>query len=79
MTARSLFALAAALGTETHREAVTPAELDGTEVWAVNALHGIRIATGWVDGPSLAAEPGRLALWRARRDALRKRLEGPTT
>jgi branched-subunit amino acid aminotransferase/4-amino-4-deoxychorismate lyase len=79
VTARSLFALAAALGTETYREAVTPAELDGTEVWAVNALHGIRIATGWVDGPSLAAEPGRLALWRARRDALRKRLEGPTT
>lgn len=79
VTARSVFGLAAALGVETHREPATPAELDGTEVWALNALHGIRIVTSWVDtegaaasGPQLAELPGRLALWRSRREALRK-------
>jgi branched-subunit amino acid aminotransferase/4-amino-4-deoxychorismate lyase len=72
VTARSLFGLAAALGIETHREPATPAELAGTEVWALNALHGIRIVTAWIDGPELAELPGRLALWRERRDALRK-------
>lgn len=76
VTARTLFGLAAALGVETHREAVTPAELDGTEVWALNALHGIRIVTGWIDGPKLAEDPGRLTLWRNRRQALRRPLEG---
>ncbi|GAA3742329.1 aminotransferase class IV [Leifsonia bigeumensis] len=82
VTARSVFGLATALGVETHREPVTPAELDGTEVWALNALHGIRIVTSWVDGADedgagrgrlqLAELPGRLALWRSRREALRK-------
>jgi branched-subunit amino acid aminotransferase/4-amino-4-deoxychorismate lyase len=77
VTARSLFGLAAALGVPTHREAATPAELDGTEVWALNALHGIRIVTAWLDGPdrdgpSPAELPGRLALWRERRHALLK-------
>jgi hypothetical protein len=43
-------------------------------VWALNALHGIRIVTGWVDGPATAELPGRLDVWRARLDALRKPL-----
>lgn len=72
VTAKSLFALASALGVETHRERVTPAELDGTELWALNALHGIRIVTRWVDGPQLAELPGRIGGWRERRDVLRK-------
>lgn len=74
VTARSLFGLASALGVESFREAVTPSELEGTEVWALNALHGIRIVTRWVDGPALAEKPGRLALWRERRSALRRPL-----
>lgn len=72
VTARSVLALAVALGHDTHEEAVTPAELDGCEVWAVNALHGIRIVTGWLDGPSTAELPGRLETWRARLHALRR-------
>ena len=40
-----------ALGVDLLKEAVTPVELDGTEIWAVNALHGLRIVTGWNDGP----------------------------
>ncbi|HEY2642806.1 MAG TPA: aminotransferase class IV [Galbitalea sp.] len=72
VTVRSLLALASALGVETYEEAVTPAELDGTELWSLNALHGIRIVTEWVGGPGLAQLPGRLAIWRARMDALRR-------
>jgi branched-subunit amino acid aminotransferase/4-amino-4-deoxychorismate lyase len=72
VTVRSLLTLATALGIETYEEAVTPAEIADTELWALNALHGIRIVTRWIDGPPLAQLPGRLALWRARMDALRK-------
>ena len=72
VTARSVLTLARALGIDTHEEAVTPAELDGTELWALSALHGIRIVTRWVDGPELAEKPGRLAQWRTRLDALRR-------
>lgn len=71
VTARSLLGLAAALGVDTYQESVTPAELDGCEVWALSALHGPRIVTRWVDGPSMAALPGRLDLWRTRLAALR--------
>jgi branched-subunit amino acid aminotransferase/4-amino-4-deoxychorismate lyase len=72
VTSRSVLALAAALGVETYEEAVTPAELDGTELWSLSALHGIRIVTEWKDGPSLAELPRRLAAWRARLEALRQ-------
>ena len=72
VTAASVLTLAAALGIETYEEAVTPAELDGTELWALSALHGPRIVTGWVDGPSTAELPGRLGTWRSRLEKLRK-------
>lgn len=80
VTVRSVLALAAATGVEVLRERATPADLEGCEVWALNALHGIRIATAWVDGPATAEEPGRLGAWRARLDALRRPLvaEGVT-
>jgi branched-subunit amino acid aminotransferase/4-amino-4-deoxychorismate lyase len=77
VTARSVQTLAAALGHDLHEEAVTPAELDGTELWVLSALHGIRIATGWVDGPQLAERPGRLGAWRARVDRLRRPVVSP--
>jgi branched-subunit amino acid aminotransferase/4-amino-4-deoxychorismate lyase len=77
ITARSVLTLARALGLDTHEEAVTPAELDGTELWVLSALHGIRIATSWVDGPALAEQPGRLATWRSRLDALRRPIHEP--
>ncbi|MET0989025.1 MAG: aminotransferase class IV [Glaciihabitans sp.] len=74
VTVRSVLALATAMGIETYQEAVTPAELDGTELWALSALHGARIVTRWVDGPALAELPGRLASWQARLGALRQPL-----
>lgn len=70
VTARSVLTLARALGLDIHEEAVTPAELDGTELWIVNALHGIRIVPRWIDGPELAEKPGRLEQWRTRLNAL---------
>jgi hypothetical protein len=74
ITARSVITLATALGVEVHYESVAPADLDGLEIWALSALHGPRIVTGWVDGPGPAEEPGRLHAWRARLDRLRKPL-----
>ena len=75
VTVRSVLTLATALGVETFEEAVTPGELADTELWSLNALHGIRIVTEWIDGPALAQLPGRLSLWRARMDALRKPIQ----
>jgi branched-subunit amino acid aminotransferase/4-amino-4-deoxychorismate lyase len=77
VTARSVIALATALGVDIYYEAVPPESLDGLEIWSLSALHGIRIITGWTDGPAPAEEPGRLSLWRARLDRLRKRLPDP--
>jgi len=74
VTLRSVLALAAATGVDVLHDSVTPEALEGCEVWALNALHGIRIVTGWVDGPATAALPGRLDSWRARLAALRKPL-----
>jgi branched-subunit amino acid aminotransferase/4-amino-4-deoxychorismate lyase len=74
VTARSVITLATALGIDVLYESVTPAELDGLEIWALSALHGIRIVTAWIDGPAPAEQPGRLAVWRARLDRLRRPL-----
>ena len=77
VTARSVLALATALGVEVHYESVAPEALGGLEIWSLSALHGIRIVTQWTDGPAPAEEPGRLSLWRARLDRLRKPLPDP--
>jgi branched-subunit amino acid aminotransferase/4-amino-4-deoxychorismate lyase len=74
VTLRSTLALATAFGVDILHEKASPADLDGLELWAFNALHGIRIVTGWTDGAAPAEQPGRLAVWRARLDALRKPL-----
>ncbi|RII86860.1 hypothetical protein DZF98_16300, partial [Clavibacter californiensis] len=74
VTERSIVALATALGVDVLHERARPADLDGREVWAVSALHGIRLVRGWIDGPATAAEPGRVRAWRTRLDALRREL-----
>lgn len=74
VTARTLSVLAGALGVDVLEAPTQPGSLDGREVWVVNALHGLRCATAWVDGPALAADPGRLDTWRRRLDALRRPL-----
>jgi branched-subunit amino acid aminotransferase/4-amino-4-deoxychorismate lyase len=74
VTARTVLTLAAVLGVDVLHDRTTPDELDGAELWSLSALHGIRIVTGWVDGPAPAEQPGRLAAWRGRLDALRRPL-----
>lgn len=79
VTARTVVTLAAALGVEVVEQRARPEELDGREIWALNALHGIRIATAWQGGPvTTAEEPGRLSRWRLRLDALRRPLPEAT-
>ncbi|QHC59213.1 aminotransferase class IV [Rathayibacter sp. VKM Ac-2760] len=74
VTARTVSVLAGALGVDVIEAPAEPADLDGREVWTANALHGLRLATTWIDGPALAAEPGRLDAWRRRLDALARPL-----
>lgn len=75
VTIRTVLALATALGIPISEERATPGDLDELEVWALNALHGVRIVTAWQSGPTrLAEEPGRLAKWELRLTALRRPL-----
>jgi hypothetical protein len=53
--------LAAQRGTAIRFEACTIQELDGVEVWCVNALHGIRVVTAWLGAPCAAAPPRHAA------------------
>ncbi|NUU05302.1 aminotransferase class IV [Leifsonia sp. C5G2] len=78
VAARTVRGVAAALGVPVEEEAVRPSELDGAVLWAVNALHGIRAVTSWVDGPALAADPARTDAWRARFAALARPLPSPS-
>lgn len=78
VTVRSVAALATALGVELHYESARPDQLGHLEIWALSALHGIRLVTRWIDGPTAAAEPGRLQLWRSRLHRLRKPLPTPS-
>jgi len=58
-----LLDLAASIGAAVSFRCPRPDELAGLEVWAVNALHGIRPVTGWVGAD---IEPGpacRVARW----------------
>ncbi|MER6286313.1 aminotransferase class IV [Streptomyces sviceus] len=57
-------------GVPVARRERTVAELDGREVWLVNALHGIRPVTGWIGGPLRAAPAKRAPEWRAWLDDL---------
>ncbi len=70
VTVSILRELAAEQGLTVFEEWATPAQLAGTTVWALNALHGIRQVTSWVDGPTLGSDQTRLASWRSAYAAL---------
>ncbi|MFF0158888.1 aminotransferase class IV [Streptomyces sp. NPDC005263] len=61
---------AARTGTRVAHRERTVAELDGREVWLVNALHGIRPVTGWTAGPMKAAPAVRAPEWRTWLDGI---------
>jgi branched-subunit amino acid aminotransferase/4-amino-4-deoxychorismate lyase len=55
---------------------MTPADLEGHAVWILSALHGIRVATDWVDGPTLAKNDDLAAAWRALRHNRARNIHG---
>ncbi|GGF40599.1 hypothetical protein GCM10011399_36680 [Subtercola lobariae] len=74
VTARTIRVLAQATGVRVVEERSAPAQLDGCEVWAVNALYGIRLVTSWPGGPAVTADPRRSAEWQRRLVALARPL-----
>lgn len=58
-------------------EEAAPHDLAACELWVLSALHGLRVATAWVDGPTLAhpvhAERGRRWLAVAEHEVYPKR------
>lgn len=53
-------------------EAARPADLVDLEVWAVNALHGIRPVTTWTNGPTLSPTHPRADFWRPMYESARQ-------
>lgn len=71
VTARSICVIAQTLQIPIIYERATPATLHGCEVWAVNALHGIRLVTEWQDGPDrLVIDPALSQLWQKKLSVL---------
>lgn len=66
VTRQTLCDAVAADGGRVVLEDVTPADLDGLEVWAVNALHGIRPVTAWVGSQIRPGPADRAPDWNAR-------------
>lgn len=58
-----LLDLAAAIGVPIAFSTPRPDELAGLEVWAVNALHGIRPVSGWVGADIEPGQVRRAARW----------------
>jgi branched-subunit amino acid aminotransferase/4-amino-4-deoxychorismate lyase len=64
VTTALILEAAAADGVTIEAADARPDDLAGSELWVLSALHGLRVATGWIDGPALVAEPGRAELGR---------------
>jgi len=73
VTRGQLLRMAEESGVQVAFESPTPHDLDGLEVWAVNALHGIRPVTAWTGTGVTAGPAARAARWHARL----QRLAGP--
>lgn len=63
VTRRLLLEIASATGTEIRFEACRVQDLDGTEIWTVSALHGIRPVTAWTDGLMTVAQTRHAPAW----------------
>lgn len=75
VTAGQLATLALARGTAVVEEDATPASLVDAEVWAVNALHGVRGVTAWAEADGThhpLAAPARADAWHAALERLRR-------
>jgi branched-subunit amino acid aminotransferase/4-amino-4-deoxychorismate lyase len=79
VTRAVILGLAAEHGVRIEIEELTPQQLAGLEVWAVNALHGIRPVCRWVDAPIEAGGAHRALRWNAHLDRLAVPVHGPAT
>ncbi|GAA3682920.1 aminotransferase class IV [Lentzea roselyniae] len=70
--------LATAQGIRTARRRRRVEELTGREVWLLNALHGIRLVTGWAGCDATPGSDGHFARWRERVERLRLPLNPPS-
>lgn len=74
VTERVIQDIATERGITVSQDRFTPREIHGLEVWIVSALHGIRVATQWLDGPMLQPDQQRRdeyqALWWSRAKSL---------
>lgn len=64
--------LADAAGVDVREERARASDLAGAEVWALNALHGIRPVRSWIGGPNLTIDTDRLTTWRGWYETLRQ-------
>ncbi|WP_158847797.1 aminotransferase class IV [Saccharothrix deserti] len=74
-TAELVKDLARANGIRTDRRARRVEELADREVWLLNALHGIRLVSGWVGCDVPAGRGTRVRQWRERVERLRTPLD----
>jgi branched-subunit amino acid aminotransferase/4-amino-4-deoxychorismate lyase len=51
-------------GATVREQWVTPQDLVKKEIYALNALHGVRAVSGWIDGPEVSLNQDRLAALR---------------
>ena len=51
-------------GVRVEERTLFPQDLDNATVWILSALHGIRQATAWVDGPTLSRSQSLRDAWR---------------
>jgi branched-subunit amino acid aminotransferase/4-amino-4-deoxychorismate lyase len=74
VTRSLLLDAAGAIGVPVSFENRTPAELDGLEAWAVNALHGIRLVTAWMEAGIVPGPADRVSRWQAYLDGLSREI-----
>jgi branched-subunit amino acid aminotransferase/4-amino-4-deoxychorismate lyase len=65
VTEAVLTEIASESGVEVSERSFTLADLEGAEVWVLSALHGIRVAHEFFNGPQLGVIPGRRDQWQA--------------
>jgi len=64
VTEKVLGDIAHSQGIPVIEKSMRPNSLDNHVVWVVSALHGIREATSWVSGPSIAPQADMTHTWR---------------
>lgn len=76
ITVRTVEQLTRSAGYDIATEWATPAELAGSQVWVLNALHGIRGVSSWIGGPEFTLDDHLLDSFRASYDNLFMPIDG---